>query len=682
MIALSCLIILPIRFSAGKNVLPERFQKWLKEDVVYIITDLEKQVFLQLRNDRERDLFMGAFWKQRDPTEGTLKNEFKTEHFRRINHANHFYGRTTPKPGWRTSRGRIYIILGEPNDIQRFEGKSQVYNSEVWFYQGLTKIGLPPGFNLVFFQKGGIGEYGLYSPLGDGPQALLTSYYGDPMDYIAAYRRLREFEPGLSEVSLSLIPGEGNISMGRPSLSSDILIQKVESAPTRQVKEKYAQKFLEFKDVIEVEYSANYMDSDSQVKVFKAPGGGYYVHYAVEPERLSVNQFEDKYYSTLKLNGTVTDQDGRLIHQFEKGVSLEFNEEQIKNIYSRPVSIRDLFFLIPGRFKLSVLVKNEVSKEFTSLERELFIPSEKDGLQMSSLLIGYKKKRISPAQGRLRPFQLGNIQIYSQAKRVFLSREELNLVFQIHGLNPSLRDRGEVRYVFSKGGEEFQSQTRRIKDNLILPDFFETWFLKDFPPAHYNLDVSILLDEKVVLSQSEEFDVTHLQAIARPWYYNKLMPGLNDPIHVFTLGSQLLNAGKPLEARAHLENAFRRDPDSLDFALSLAKCDQELNQYRDVVKTLSPFFEKAQSPSYEIYMILSRALMKLGEWGKALDVLNKAVARFGVNTQLLNVLGACYSGSGNTQEALTAWEKSLEIDPDQTRIRENIQSIKEKKRPE
>ncbi len=674
------MILFPSEADAQKKELSKLHNKWLDEEVVYIITDLEKQIFNQLESDREQRLFIEAFWKQRDPTKGTPGNEFKTEHFRRINHVNHFYGRSTTKPGWRTDRGRIYIILGAPNDIQRYEGKSQIYNTEVWFYQDLTKFGLPAGFNLVFFQNGGVGEYELYSPLRDGPQALLTSYYGDSMDYFAAYQRLREFEPGLSEVSLSLIPGERSIAMGRPTLSSDILIQKIESTPARQIEEKYARKFLEYKDKIEVEYSTNYMDSSSMVKVFRTPEGEYYVHYAIEPDRLSVNQYKDKYYTTMKLNGTVTTPEGRLIYQFEKVVLIEFNEDQIKNISSRPVSIRDMFPLIAGSYKFSVLVKNEISKEFTSLERDLLILDKKNGLQMTSLIIGYKMKHIKPDQGRLRPFQLGNLQIYSQVNRVFLSQDELNLVFQIHGLDASLREKGKVKYVFKREGKEFRSFIRRIKDNLTTPDFFETWVLKDFPPAHYYLEVSVLLDEKEILSQSEEFDITHLQAVARPWFYNKLMPGLNDPIHNFIIGSQLFNSNSLAEAREHLEKAYRINPDSLNFALSLAKCDLQLMQYQKVINTLFPFLDRTPPFPYEAYPILSRAFLQLGECGKAIDVLNKAVSRFGINTQLLNALGTCYYRIGNKDEALTAWERSLEIDTDQTQIRKNVKAIKEKKR--
>ena len=91
---------------AGKPKLAEAARKWIEEDVVYIITPVEREVFLKLRTDRERDLFIEAFWKQRDPTPGSDANELRTEHLRRIAYADRYYGRDAPRPGWRAERGR------------------------------------------------------------------------------------------------------------------------------------------------------------------------------------------------------------------------------------------------------------------------------------------------------------------------------------------------------------------------------------------------------------------------------------------------------------------------------------------------------------------------------------------------------------------------------------------------
>ena len=104
--------------------LPDVYKKWLDEEVVYIITPTEKEVFLQLKTNQERDTFIKAFWHQRDLLHGMPEGEARREHYRRLNRANRYFGRGSTKPGWKTDRGRAYIILGEPEDIQRFEGKN------------------------------------------------------------------------------------------------------------------------------------------------------------------------------------------------------------------------------------------------------------------------------------------------------------------------------------------------------------------------------------------------------------------------------------------------------------------------------------------------------------------------------------------------------------------------------
>jgi len=660
--------------------IPPNYKKWLEEEVVYIILPREKEVLFQLQTDRERDLFIEAFWKQRDPTPGTPENEFKQEHYRRINYVNHFFGRGTPKAGWKTDRGRIYIILGEPNDIQRFEGKTQIYPSEIWFYQGKTEIGLPAGFHLVFFQKGFTGEYKLYSPANNGPQALMTSYYGDPMDYYQAYQQLKELEPELANVSLSLIPGEESGSFGRPSLASDLLIHKVETTPHRQIESKYAQKFLQYKDIVEVEYTANYLNSDTLVKVLKDPAGIYFVHYAVEPDRLSVNLYENKYYTNLKLNGTISNLEGKIIYQYEKTIALEFDQKQIKKVSHQPFDLHDMFPLIPGNYKFSVLLKNEISKEFTSLERDLIIPQEETPLQMASLLLGYRAVRLESEekQNKLKPFRIGSYQIYFQPNRVFLSQDPLVVAFQIHDLNDYLKKRGEMRFSFFKGGLEFRTFTKKISEYSNLPNFIEEFSLGDFPPAHYRIQVSLIAEGHEVLFESEYFDITHLETVARPWIYSRILPDTKNPIYSFVIGTQFFNSGKMVEAQANLEKAFQEKPDSVDFALNLVRLYMFLADYEKVEPILIPFLSQPQ-PKYEIYFMMGKAYQKLGKLNKAINIFDKAISQYGLNTNILNSLGECYFQLGESQEALAVWEKSLEINANQPQIRKNVGALKGKK---
>ena len=99
-----------------KQELGKTYKKWLDEDVRWIITDEERSVFMQLSNDEERDQFIEAFWARRDPTPDTPENEFKEEHYRRIAYANEHFAAGIP--GWKTDRGRIYIMYGPADEIE------------------------------------------------------------------------------------------------------------------------------------------------------------------------------------------------------------------------------------------------------------------------------------------------------------------------------------------------------------------------------------------------------------------------------------------------------------------------------------------------------------------------------------------------------------------------------------
>jgi len=663
---------------AGKPKLSEPHKKWLEEEAVHIIAPTEREVFLKLQTDRERDLFIEAFWKQRDPTPGSDENEFKSEHFRRISYADRYYGRDTPRPGWRTDRGRFYIILGEPREIQTFEGKTRTYDAEIWFYQGKTDLGLPAGFNLVFFRPGGRGEYKLYSPVGHGPQALLSDSFG-AVDYASAYEQLRRIEPDLAAASLSLIPGESDAYGGRPALSSDILIQRVESAPARAVGSRYAQKFLQYKDIVEVEYTANYLESDSLIKVFRDPSGPYFVHYAVEPRRLSVNAYEGKYYTTLKVNGRVTDAGGRLVHQFDKTVSLNLTADQMRDAGRVPFDLQDIFPLVGGDYSLSLLVKNEASKEFTSVEQALRVPPAGTGVQMTQPLLGYKIVRLEPAERRMKAFRIGPYQVYCQPGRVFARPETLVLAFQINNVAGDLAAASEVRIELLRGGQSVRTITRRPAEFADWPDVFEEIALAELPPEHYTVRASLRRGGAEIVAAAEEFDLTFAEAVPRPWFSSRVLPGADDPVYPEIIGAQLFNLGRYAEALPLLEMAFLAKPGSEDTAGSLARVRLALSDPAGAAKVLAPFVGAEQAAKYETFVLAADALKRAGEPGRAVELIGRAIAGYGVNAVLLNMAGECYESLGRNADALAAFERSLELSPDQPGVRKKVDALKRKK---
>ena len=117
-----------------QNDLKSVYHKWLDEDVAYIITAEESRAFLMLKTDGERERFIEQFWRARNPNSATGENAYRTEHYRRIAHANQNFGGDMV-PGWRTARGRFYITLGPPDEIQKTS------SSEVWFYRHGGSLG-------------------------------------------------------------------------------------------------------------------------------------------------------------------------------------------------------------------------------------------------------------------------------------------------------------------------------------------------------------------------------------------------------------------------------------------------------------------------------------------------------------------------------------------------------------
>ncbi|MCS7312903.1 MAG: GWxTD domain-containing protein, partial [Acidobacteria bacterium] len=141
--------------------LREKYQHFL-EVTHWIMTSKEREVFQRLSTDELRDRFIELFWKMRDPTPGTPENEYRDEMERRFAYVNQRF-RFGGVPGWKTDRGRVYMILGPPKSTERFDMELDVYPTEVWYYYGEGRPGLPAHFALVFYRPRGVGDYKLYS---------------------------------------------------------------------------------------------------------------------------------------------------------------------------------------------------------------------------------------------------------------------------------------------------------------------------------------------------------------------------------------------------------------------------------------------------------------------------------------------------------------------------------------
>src|ERR1700722_17583607 len=153
-----------------KKELDSPYKKWLDEDVVYIISPEERHAFLHLATNEEREQFIEQFWQRRNPDPDSPENTFKEEHYRRIAYANEHYA--SGIPGWKTDRGRIYIMWGPPDEVdshptggtyerpsQEGGGETSTYPFEDWRYRYLEGMG--ENVELEFVDPTSTGEYHL-----------------------------------------------------------------------------------------------------------------------------------------------------------------------------------------------------------------------------------------------------------------------------------------------------------------------------------------------------------------------------------------------------------------------------------------------------------------------------------------------------------------------------------------
>jgi GWxTD domain-containing protein len=652
--------------------LPPQHRKWLTEDVVYIISPIEKKVFLQLESDRERDTFISAFWKQRDPNPNLPENEFKKEHYRRIAYANNWFGKDSPGPGWRTEMGRIYIILGEPRSIDRFENVNELVPTIIWFYQGMGSYGLPDSFSVVFFKQEGTGDYELYSPIRFGPAAFMRNFAGDRQNYLSGYNALNDIEPQVAAVSMSLITGDP-IS-NNPSLASEMLIkEKIPQVPQKQIDSIYASNFLKFRGQVEVDYADNYIESSSQLNVVRDRSGYYFIHYLIEPKRLSFEKHDDKYYTTLEISGNISDSAGKMLTQISRRVPIELTESQMQKIKDKLFSFQDMLPVIPGRYRLTVFLKNLTTKEFTSMEKDFVIPAG-EKLGMSSLLLA-NRKADAAGNAAIKPFLFSGSHLLPSPRNDFLAADNLVVFFQLYGLDKDSLENGNLEFSIFRREEKVFAREHSLRDCSTLPDVIEAFSLKGYSPAYYTVKVALFdKGKKEILAETADFYITPQPSLPRPWVVSVPTPVGDFSMFLNELGRQYIQTRDFDRAQPLLEAAYLKNPDQTRFGVDYC---QLLLQKKEFARAKAIALPMVQEKSrFEFALPLGQACQGLGEFAEAIVHYAETITHFGANIIAFNSIGECYFQLGNKTEALKAWEKSLSLNRKQPGIEAKVAGLK------
>jgi GWxTD domain-containing protein len=666
-----------------KDLAPQ-YQAWLKL-VAYIIMDKERDVFLHLTTDRDRDLFIQAFWRSRDPTPGTPENEFQTEHMKRFAEANRRFRFGSAREGWMTDRGRFYILLGPPVSTENIAGSRDVYPAEIWSYYGDTTKGLPTHFELVFYQYKNAGEFRLYDPVSDGPARLLVKGMTDyaPSDYEAMYKDLFKAEPDLALVAFSIIPGESEYGL-RPSLQTPIYMAAITDAPKKGLDESYATHFLNFKGVVSTEYLTNYMKSVGQAAIVFDPLTGLtFCDFAVVPERLSLDYYEPKsqYFSAFQMDVSLHSGD-KTIFQYSKEYPLTIPEAQLKETEGMGFSIADSFPIIEGKFHLTVLLRNTAGKEFTVFEHDVSVPPVDGPPRIVGPVLGVK---LAEAQAGVRlPFQSELKKLNPDPKNPFAASDEIVYQFCVTGLMEELLKGGwvEVRVKGNEAGETHQK-------SFVIPlagggsrraqSFTNSMPAADFPPDYYDFTLILKDSRGNTLDQEKaNFIVSPAKTLSHPVVAAKAFALTNGFILHYMLAHQYDQMDQRAKAEAAFKKAYAGNPAYLqripEYAAFLLK-DNKPEEALTVVDSL----KNDSNLRFQYFFLRGRALLELKRYDEAVESLSSGNRIYNSDAGLLAALGTGYYRLGQKENALAVLRASLKLNPGQPEVEKLIREIEVKK---
>jgi GWxTD domain-containing protein len=426
---------------ALKQELGKTYKKWLDEDVRWIITDEERSAFKQLSNDEERDQFIEAFWARRDPTPDTPENEFKEEHYRRIAYANEHYAAGIP--GWKTDRGRIYVMYGPADEIESHPsggtydrpmeeggGATSTYPFEQWRYRYLEDVGQE--VIIEFVDTCMCGDYHMTMDRSEKDALLYTPGAGLTLyEQMGMASKTSRFNGGMERL------GTGPLSSSQASKQFDRLEQfaKLNKPP--------AVKFKDLEEVVSHKINVNLMPFDVLTDFVKVTGDTVLVPITVQIKNKDITFINKDGVSrgTVNIFGRLTTISGRVAQTFEDTVQVDVPPELLPkttenaSVYPKAVPLR------PGRYMLEVVVKDVNGDRVGTWRRGMQVPEfADDKLSTSSLILADKMYPVASKNVGTGNFVIGDTFVRprvpgADGKPVSFKRDQkLNLWLQVYNL--------------------------------------------------------------------------------------------------------------------------------------------------------------------------------------------------------------------------------------------------------
>ncbi len=678
-------LICSLLFSSQKQKekdLPPKYQEWLNL-TTHIILPEEKDVFLELQNDRDRDLFIASFWRQRDPTPGTPQNEYKEEHLERFGYANAFFRRGTTRDGWRTDMGRIYMILGPPVSIERFDNVMGVYPCQVWSYYGDRSKGFPPNFTMLFYKRNGVGEFRLYNSMNDGPAALIIQKQDlDRFDSLKLYSAIKKLAPTLAGPAVTMIPGRYTFDF-RPSLSDNQILVDILDSPRKDVNPTYASHFLNYMGVVSTEYLTNYIESNTDIAIIHSPVLNMnFVHFSINPKLVSIDLFEprDQYYCNFSLNVSLRKNEV-VLFQYSKDYPFYFPPDNIDRIQGSGIAIQDTFPIIEGNYSLNILIQNSVGKEFSVFETEISIPEATGLPRIMGPVLGYELQD-STAYTSV-PFKLNDKKLLIDPKDTFSPKENVAFLFNILNSTKELWEKGKIDVQIN--GLKTQNSIKKsfsidLKNYPFSTNLGITHSLPadDLSPDYYNLTLILKKDNSEIIDEKTgNFIISPQEAVPHPVTLAKVFPLSNNFLYLYALAYQYDKVDKFDKAEAMYQRAFTAQPNYTAGLIEYGNFLVKIKKFSQSIELIEPI-EGDEETKFQYFLIKGMALKGMGNYSMAIDNLLEGNKIYNSNTDLLGSLGYCFYKTGDIKNALDVLKASLKLNPNQEDIKKLIEEIERK----
>ena len=482
-----------------RNIKPElnkAYKDWLEKDVAYIITDEERKAFKKLQTDDERERFIEEFWRRRDPDPDTNENEYREEYYERIAYANEHFA--SGIPGWKTDRGRIWIMYGKPDETESHPaggaynresyeggGSTSTYPFERWFYRYLAGVG--SGIEIEFVDPTGSGEYRIArNP--DEKDALL---------HVPGAGLTLAEEMGLSNKG-DRISNLGGIGSPNYQREQDSPFSRLQILTDLQRPPQI--KFNDLASAVNTPViEDNPLNFDVRVDFFRQSDERVITAFTVQTDNQNL-VFKDSgglQEATLNIFGKITHVSGRRAGVFEDPVTTRATPEELTEAKERKSAYQKAVALTPGRYRVDVIVRDTASGATGVRHVGFEVPKyDTAKLSTSTLVLAAKLEGLGdqPAVGM---FTIGNVKVIPNVSGTYHKGTPVGIYLQIYNAGidqTTLRPSVDVEYALIKDGKEIFKAPEDWRGNsdagqrLTLARLLDSRTLN---PGDYSIEVRV-----------------------------------------------------------------------------------------------------------------------------------------------------------------------------------------------